>query len=58
MRSIFLQSEALRAKDLLLLEDGLVLNLLRITSGLKDEKPVASKALRIVVSLKEICQAQ
>jgi hypothetical protein len=58
MRSIFLQSEALRAEDSLPLVDGLVLNLLRITSGLKGERPVASKALRIVVSLKEVCQAR
>jgi hypothetical protein len=58
MRSIFLQSEALRVEDSLPLEDGLVLNLLRITSGLKSEKPVALKTLRIVVSLMEICQAQ
>jgi hypothetical protein len=39
---------------LLSLEE-LVWNLFRITSELKGERPVASKALRIVVSLKEIC---
>jgi hypothetical protein len=36
MRSIFLQSEALRAEDLLPLEDELVMNILRIPSGLKE----------------------
>jgi hypothetical protein len=40
----------LTAGDSLSLELGLVLNLFNITLGLKGERPVASKALRIVVS--------
>jgi hypothetical protein len=43
----------LRAEDSLLLKDRLVLNLLRITLGLKGKRPIALKALRIIVSLKE-----
>jgi hypothetical protein len=35
-----------------------VLNIFRITSESKGERPVASKALRIVVSLEEVYQAR
>jgi hypothetical protein len=48
----------LRAEDSLSLKDRIVLNLLRITLGLKGKRPVALKASRIVVSLKEDYQAR
>jgi hypothetical protein len=58
--SVFLQFEALRAEESLLLELPCVdclLNLLRITSGAQGETPVASNTLSIVSSLNEASQA-
>jgi hypothetical protein len=51
---VFLQFEALKAENSLSLEElDLVLNLFKITSGLKGKRSVASKVSRIVVSLKK-----
>jgi hypothetical protein len=58
--SVFLQVEALRAEELLSLKlpcVGCLLNLLRITSGVKGEKPVTLNALSIVSSLNKTSQA-
>jgi hypothetical protein len=54
--SVFLQFEALRAEESLLLKlpcVGCLLNLLRITFNAKGERLVASNALSIVSSLNE-----